>query len=322
MSCLIGVLACGIGPTALTPTLVVMLGAMPLVLLREMLRDLAFGQLQIMRAVAIDAAVAALQLGALGLLAQTGLLTVELVYAVMGGACATACLGWFLAKRQPLAVERRRVLADWRENWSFAKWALAGQLLGRATSYLLPWLVALAHGEVATGLLAACITLVNLAGTFIAGVSRFLTPKAAQAFADEGARALNRVLGKAALIFLATLSVFCAAMLFAGDRVVVVVYGPSYAGAGTVMSILALAMLADSLGITAGNGLWAIDQPQANFVADAATFVVTIALVICLVGPVGVAGAAWAMLGGALAGVGIRAGTYWKLCPQADLSSG
>jgi hypothetical protein len=117
--------------------------------------------------------VAALQLGSLLLLARVGLLGVGAACAALGAACACACLGWFLAGPLPVTFLRGRVAADWWHNWPFARWSLACFLVGSTTPLVVPWVVALSHGESATGLLSACNTLINAAGMYVTGVANW-----------------------------------------------------------------------------------------------------------------------------------------------------
>jgi O-antigen/teichoic acid export membrane protein len=316
--CLLGALSLGAGPAGLSATVWVLLGAVPFLLLREYVRHFSFSHLQMGTAITLDVVVSVLQLGGLLLLAYFGMLTVELVYVVMGACCALACAGWFLTKQQPMRVRSRSVIADWWDNWTFGKWALAGQLTGRAAGYLMPWIIALIHGETATGVLAACITLVNLAGTFISGVSNFLTPQAAHAFAHGGHDALRRVLWRTAAVFLVTVGAFCLVVLLLGDFLAVFIFGSQFTGCGLILTILAFGMLINSLGLTVGNGLWAIDQPRANFAADLCTLAVTMAAVLCLVYPLSVTGAAIAILAGAVVGAAVRGYTLHRLLQTAS----
>jgi O-antigen/teichoic acid export membrane protein len=80
-------------------------------------------------------------------------------------------------------------------------------------------------------------------------------------------------------------------------------------------------MLVGSLGITAGNGLWAMERPAANFAADVCTFAATIGSAIVLVGPLGILGAAMAILAGSSAGTLVRFFTLSRLLAGADRSA-
>ncbi len=296
------------GSAALGSLLAVLAGALPLLMLREYVRQLSLAHLEVGAVLAVDAVVAALQLGGLLLLGRAGLLTVGTAYATIAAACAVACLGWFLAARRPLRVVPAEVVADWRFNWSFGRWAVAGFLVGCTTPYLVPWVVAGTHGGAATGILAACVSLANLAGTYVTGVTNVLAPRAVDALARGGAGGLGRVLRQTAVRFVATLGGFCLLVLAAGDLPATLVFGDGYAGTGPVLMLLSLAVLVDALGITAGSGLSALERPGANFAAAVATLATEVVLMFCLVVPLGVPGAALALLGGNVAGAAVRAG--------------
>jgi O-antigen/teichoic acid export membrane protein len=143
---------------------------------------------------------------------------------------------------------------------------------------------------------------------FVMGVANFLSPRAAKAYADGGVMVLKDVIVTTGAVFAATLGVFSILMCFFGGEIAALVYGASYAAAGPVMAVLAFGLLATGLGVTAGNGLWAIDRPQANFRADVCGLIATIALSTLLIGPYGVMGAALATTLGAAVDAMIRGG--------------
>ena len=285
---LLGFLHAGRGPATLLPTARLLLVVMPFILLRYFVRNLAFAHLRIGTAVAMDFFVAAIQLGSLAWLLYGQTLKVEWAYVVMGVTCGVGCCTWFLDQHQPLKFEMRRVLADWWENWTFAKWALSGQLLNRAAGYVMPWIIALLHGEAATGIFAACVTLINMAGTFVTGISVVLTPRAAKAYVRGGVGELRDVLSKACVVFALTVGLFFLMMLTAGGLLATLVYGADFAGVGPLLAVLAFGMLANSLSLTAGNGLWALDRAKANFLADVTSLLVTFGVLFCLAGTWGV----------------------------------
>ena len=95
------------------------------------------------------------------------------------------------------------------------------------------------------------------------------------------------------------------AFLF-GEAIAAVVYGPQFVGAGMIVSVLSLSVLANSIGVAAGNGLWAMERPSANFVADLISFGVVIAAALFLVPQHGPLGAAIATLAGTTSDAAVR----------------
>jgi O-antigen/teichoic acid export membrane protein len=310
-----GVLAAGDGWPGLARALWVLAATVPFLLLREAIRQLALAHLRMGEVLAIDAAVAVLQLGGLLALAWSGLLGVETVFAVSGAACALACLGWFLLARPAFRVVPGRVGSDWRRDWPFARWMLCSYLVGSTIPYIVPWVVTLTQGAAANGLLAACTTLINLAGTYVAGVSGLVAPRAARALAQGGPAALRQVLRQTIVLFVVTLGPFCLLVAALGDLPATLVYGGRFSGVGAVLAVLSLHVLVNSLGMTVGCVLWVIKAPQANFAADVCVLVVTLGALLGLGGPLGVLGAALATLAGSTVGLAVRAWTlarYWK----------
>lgn len=161
------------------------------------------------------------------------------------------------------------------------------------------------HGEAATGTLAACWSLVGLANLFVNGIENFLTPKPARAYIEGGIGELSRILRWANGMCVLVVGLICLTFLVGGGQLVVLVFGAKYAGTWLIVLIFALSVLVRSLGI-AGNGLWALEHPEANFVADVCTLISTLGLAVCLIPLMSVLGAAVATLVGATVGTIMR----------------
>ncbi len=321
--CFIGLaalLSLGVGPSGLRPAAWVLSGVIPFILLRDFARRFSFAHLAVETAIVMDVAVSTLQVASLLVLWRLGLLSPAVVYGVMGAACAVAAAGWWLLRKQPVSFSRKEIVRDWRRNWSFGRWALTGQMTGLAF-YALPWLLAIVRGEAETGKLAVCTTLVGLSNLFVMGLNNFLIPKAAQAFARDGARALGGVLRKAAFVAAGVLGSLCVGVFLVGDLVARIIFGPMYADTGTLLTVLALAALTDSLGQTAAAGLWALDRPAANFVADLVQVSVTLGAAIWLVFSLGALGVAIAIVAGRVVGTTVRWIILWGLMKHGSQRS-
>jgi O-antigen/teichoic acid export membrane protein len=321
MACFFGLdvlLSLGCGPERLRAASWVLLGVIPFLLLREYARRFAFAHLALATAITIDVVAAVLQLGTLLVLRQFGLLSAAAVYAAMGMACAVASLCWWFLDSQPMRFSRVRFLVDWRRNWSFGKWAMLSQLTGLAF-YALPWMLASVHGEAATGELHACSNLVGLSNLFVLGLNNLLMPKAARAFSRQGAHSLFRVLRQTAACSFVVLGGMCVVVYFAGNTVAGIVFGAEYADTGPLLTVLALATLADAMGLTASTGLWAMDRPGMGIIGDVAQLIVTLGVALWLVFPMGAMGIAIALVAGRTTGASVRWLTFWRLIGVAHL---
>jgi O-antigen/teichoic acid export membrane protein len=279
---------------------------MSLMLLRDFIRQMSFADLNLRAAILLDVAVASLQLGSIGVLAVLGRLTVGSSLAIMAVSCGIPAAAWMLTRARRLAPSVSDALADFRHNWPFARWALATQMLACTTPYIMPWVVALTHSEAETGTLGACTTLVGLANMVMMGLCNFLGPKATRAYNAGGVPALRSVLLKAAALFTSTLGLICLAGFVLGEQLAVWVYGEQFGGTGLVVGVLSASVLANSIGVMAGNGLWAMERPSANFVADLLSLVVVVIATVALVPLWGPLGAAAATLAGSISDAILR----------------
>lgn len=298
------------GPAELVPVVPVLAVVIPVLMLREFCRAHGFCNFRMGRALALDLTHAVLQLTALFGLLYFGRFSIPMAYAAIGGSAAAVCVRWWFVERGTWRVRPSRIATDWRRNWSFARWALASHLVGSASALVLPWLLQAVQGPGVVGLYGGCVTLAGAASMFVVGLGNYLSPKAAQVYAKGHAPALKRLVVRAYLIFLAVIGTFCVVCFFAGETILVLVYQNRFAGGGPVLTVCALSVLAISLGLVGGNGLWAMNRPHATFLPDLLGATVALSAAAAWSRPYGAMGAACATLAGTVVAGGL---TSWRL---------
>jgi O-antigen/teichoic acid export membrane protein len=231
-------------------------------------------------------------------------------------------VAWFFIKRPALRFGLRSAVKDGRQNFSFAKWVVASNLAGSLPIYAGPWILDGFLGKSAAALLGACSILIGLANMFVAGLDSFLTPKAARAYSQRGLAGLLAVLWKSTIFLALLLGSLCLFFYFAGEPITAIVYKGKYAGSGQIITLLALGVLINALGNSAGRGLWVLDSPRSNFLPDAAMSVVTLTVMFALVQPLGVLGAAVATVAGSLVGALLRTWSFVRLLRSARFDAG
>ncbi len=303
----------------MAPVFWVLLVVAPAVLMREFARQVAFAHLEIGVATVLDLTVAVMQVGGLSLLAAFDRLSAVSVYWTTGVACGLAAAAWTRARRSQFAIRPELLGRHLHQNWTFGKWILGGQSVSSLTFYVMPWLLAVYHGTDATGLLAACSSVVGLSNMLMLGVGRVLGPRAAKAYVEGGQRELGRVLLRYAALLSAILGVFALVFSLFGGVIAVFIYGQQYARTGAVIAVLALSMLAASFGMSPGYGLWALDRAAMTFRADVLGVSITIAAAVYLVPHYSTLGAAAAMLAGTFVGSVLRG---YSLLTTLEIQSG
>jgi O-antigen/teichoic acid export membrane protein len=280
---------------------------LPFLILREFARRFAFAHFHAARALALDAAVAAIQLGGLLWLAAAGELSATRAYLVIGFACAVGGSVCLVLRRREFRFRNSSWPIAAAKNWRFGRWVFGGQLVSQLNSDLLIlWLLVFVLGESAAGVFAACVSIVCFSNPFILGVSHILTPRIARSLAEGGRRGLRRAVAVAALLMTGSMFVFCIAVAVLGGLAIRLLYGDGYAGHELTTILLAVSVLVQSLGMAIGSGLWALDRPEINFQANLMGLGVTLVTAAGLIAPWGIAGTAAALVAGHAAQVLVR----------------
>ncbi len=290
----------GIGMPQFAPVLWVLVGAIPFISLREFARRMALAHLRTGKALLLDAAVAVVQLGALAGLAVAGWLSAVTAYVVLGLACAVAGLIWLRAARRDFKVRLDQLPREMRRNWSFGKWVLASQVAASLNAAAVPWLLAIMLDQAATGVFAACLTVVVVSNPLLLGIGNVLGPRAARAFAEGGGRETHRVVRKATLWLGAVMAVFCTLLALVGGAAVSMLYGHQFVGYQQTITVLTLSALVSALGMGAGYGLWAVERSASIFHARLLGLCTTFLTSAYLIHILGVTGAAYGLLAGNL----------------------
>ncbi len=296
----------------------VLAGVMPFVLLREFGRRFAFAHLRMAQALALDLAVAIMQLAGLAWLAWDGALSATTAYVPIGAACALTGGVWLHLARKNFAVRPVRVWQTLRQSWSLGKWLFAWQATLSLQAYFIHWLLAWLVGTTATGVYAACMTVPLFANPLILGIANALTPRAARAFHKGGVAELRRVVFQTTLLLGLAMALFCVIVLLSSDFLMHLLYrGPQYEGHGLTVTVLAMAMLASALGMPASNGLMAAERPDVVFKVALVALAVLVSLVPPLVVWWGLSGAAYGFLAGSSASAVGRWVAFLAFVPKA-----
>lgn len=311
------VLSLGIAQPPAAALLWALAGAIPFVLVRQFARELTFAHLRVATVLVLDIAVALVQVGGLAYLAVSGHLSAVTAHLMVGLACAAGGLGWFALARPSFVVRRDQLAGAFRRNWVFGRWVLASQLSFVCHSYIVYWLVAWKLGIAATGVLAACETIVAFSNPFVFGMNNYLGPRIARAFADGGRSHVRRVVRKSAFFLGGVMAVVCGVVVVWGGKLVCLLYGNAYADRGHTVAILALGVFVSALGQSPGLGLLAMERSDATFRLRLQGLCVTVVAAWFLVGPLGILGAAYALLAGHLTTATAAVLTYRKILATA-----
>jgi O-antigen/teichoic acid export membrane protein len=232
------------------------------------------------------------------MLVATQRLSASAAYGAIGLAAAITAALWYRGTRQHVRFAARNVRAAAASNWQFGRWGVASQLIFVARGAVSPWLLAALVGTAATGIYAACEMVILLANPLLLAFNNVMAPQASEAFVAAGRRGVRRLVVRSTLALTLATSLLSLTFVGFGAYLLSLVYGEAYANYQQVVTLLAVAIVVEGLGMGAANGLWAIEKPQVNFVANATGSIVALVATAVTVGTWGVAGAALGSLAG------------------------
>jgi O-antigen/teichoic acid export membrane protein len=318
---LLVVTALGLSASNAEPALVAMtwvLAAMvPFALVREFARQLAFARLHVGEALVLDSAVAAIQLAGLAWLGWSGRMSSVTACAALGVACASTAIVWLYLARGNFAIRRDQIRETMSQGWAIGQWLFASQVAVSVQGYVAYWLLAIIAGATATGVFAACMSVVLFANPLIIGLGNILTPRAVLALKEGGGAQLLRQVIRDSLLLGVAMTLLCLVVLLVGEEVVDWLYpAQEYEGEGHTLTILALGLLAMAVGMPATHALTSIQRPREIFWTGSFGAVLTVVLVWCLVVEWSVLGAAYGLLIGNAARSAARWATFLVLAPR------
>ena len=306
-------------PHGLVAATLVLAVAVPFASLREFGRRFAFAHLRVLQSLTLDLAVSTVQLCGLAWLGWTGRLSAVTDCAAIGVAYAVPSVAWLYLSRESFASQRGQLRKSMCRSWQFGKWLCATRIAESLHAQVIYWLLALAIGTAATGVYAACMSIVSFSNPIILGFFNILLPQASLALAQGGVSRLQREVFRDALLLGAAMALFCLLVLFGGEQVMrLLFHGPHYEGQGHTLLVLALAFLAAALGMPAATALATIERPHALFWASLIAMVVTVVLVWFLMLKWGLVGAAYGLLAGNAVGTLGRWAAFLYLVQQAN----
>jgi O-antigen/teichoic acid export membrane protein len=285
------------------------------VLLREFARRFTLADLHVSITLLMDVVVVAIQFGVLAGLAGAGWLSAATAYLAIGVASGVVGLGWLASARGHFGSWKHRLRADIHRGWRLGRWMLVGQVAALAQAFGLHWLLAGLLGTKAAGIYTACNSIVLFSNPLVLGIGNVLGPRAARAFADDGAQELRRLVWRGTLVLAVSVAVFSLTVSLIGGDLVQSMYGQEYTGYGHLVAVLALGLFVNSLGMAADQGLKATESTAWILVAGVVGTAVMLAVATAAAAEWGLMGAAWAYVAGHVASTCVRCAAFgWLAC--------
>ena len=152
-------------------------------------------------------------------------------------------------------------------------------------------------GVAATGIFAACMSVISFANPLLMGFYNLLMPRSVLAWKSDGGAGLRARTVRDTVLLGAVMCAFCIMVMLAGETVMGLLYpGPEYQGHGQLLAVLAFATLVSAVGFPASNALASMERPRPIAAVTGVAAAVNVVLVWYLMTQWGLLGAAYGIL--------------------------
>jgi len=283
----------------------------PLLLLREFGRRYLFAHMQVARVVAMSIAGSAVQVIALCFFAYTGSLSAGTALCAMGIGSAFAAFGWLWLSRRAFNFDHARSGDLLLKNWLLGRWILGSEATAVLAANVMPWLIAFWLGPTATGIFAACDSILRFTNPIIIAIRNVLTSKAAIDYSNGGKPAMRRIVWKTGAYLSLFQFAFCILLAAAGATILRWSFGDAYVEYWPVLLVLGINQLLARLGFAPGRALLLVDRADIALWGDVVAFIISLVAAILLTPRYGVLGAAFSLVAGSMFYVAWTVGAYF-----------
>lgn len=291
----------------------------PAMLLRQFARKYAYAESRISGAFLLDIISATVQCGAIGAFLLAGMLESITAWVAIVGASCLALSVWWIAFYRYFTFD----LSSWAESlqrtFSQGKWLLGCRFVGLTHRHSATWLLGALSAHENIGVFTACMSIVAASNVILYGLANVLEPRLAKAFSSGGAAAVQKIETKLTILLSSAMTLFPLALYFAGGRLVEVVYkGEAYHDQTHAITVLGLALWAESIAMVRSQGLKILHRADLNLRANIIAAVISVGLGAMLIWKFGVVGAAYGILAGNVAASLLRHLAYEQAIREAQ----
>jgi O-antigen/teichoic acid export membrane protein len=236
---------------------------LPLVLMREFARRLQFAHGRTKMACVLDSIVALVQLVGLLLLMLMIPLTATSAIIASGVACLVSSIIWWLTERNGITHDRDNQRDDYVEHAKLGRWIFGENLVSAVHMYFGHWFLTLTQDSTqATGVFAACLSVIMLINPFLLAVTSLMTPRVAQAYDSRSPWPVAIATWKYTFFVTVIMSLFAVMMYLFGGQIAEVLFGDLVQGRTLEIQLLGLMMIAQGINYTLSVGLRVLNRPE------------------------------------------------------------
>jgi len=285
----------------------------PLSLLREFGRRYLFANMQVGRVVVMSLAASMTQIIALAFFAYTSSLSAATALFAMGFGNGVTAFGWLLLSCRTFHFDHGRSSNFFIKNWLLGRWQLGIEATAILSANVMPWFIVFFLGTTATGIFAACDSILRLANPVSIAIRNVFTPKVAIDHSNAGKSAVRRTVWKVTGFLTLFQCVFFILLAVAGEQILKWSFGAAYGAYWSVLVALAFNQLLAKVALAPGRALFLVDHANIVLWAEVTALAISLVAATILTPPFGVLGAALSLVAGNLLFVTWTGGAFFAV---------
>ncbi len=285
---------------------------------RDFARRVSYAELRFGFALVIDGLLAVAQIAVVGVLAWRHELSATRALLAVGVASTLAGGMWLGVNWKSMRFSLREVAAGARVNWGLGRWLFASSVLWSVCIDQYPWVIASLRGPGEAAVWASCYGVMAFLNPIVLALNNDAAPRVSHAFAAGGLEGLRKSVWRSAGIAgVMTLPVLLVLVVF-GGRLVKLMYGGKFGGAGGVVAVLAGGLWLYALSLTFPYGMLALKRPGVDFAVNVGCLGSFLFVGVWMVRGMGVMGAAWSFALVQAVALGMRVVLFQRVVRQAE----
>jgi len=263
---------------------------------RDFARRISYAELHFGFALVLDGILSLLQFLSIGILAWQHWLTASRALLAVGLASTCASAMWVIVNWKTLSFSVSHAIASFRITWGLGRWLLASSVLWSLSVDQYPWLITLFRAPADAAIWASGFGVMAFLNPIVLALNNDAAPRISNDYAAHGLAGLSRSVNRTATVAaLLTLPIFIFLLIF-GSRLVELIYGPKFSGAGPIVTLLSLGVWFYAIGLSFPYGMLTLKRAEVDFAINLACIASFLAVGIWLVCLDGVLGAAYSFL--------------------------
>jgi O-antigen/teichoic acid export membrane protein len=253
------------------------------------------------------------QVIALCFFAYTGSLSAGAALCAMGLGGSIVAFGWLWLTRRAFSFDDALSGKLLLKNWLLGRWILGSEATAVFAANAMPWLIAFWLGPTATGIFAACDSILRFTNPIIVAIRNVLTSKAAIDYSNGGKPAVRRIVWKTGMFLSFFQLAFCILLAAAGAPILRLLFGDAYTDYWPVLLVLGINQLLSRLAFAPGRALVLVDRADIALWGDVAAFLTSFFAAVLLTSHYGLLGAAFSLVAGTTFLLAWTVGAYFVI---------